>query len=391
MSTAEGELAATWPVHELSGAASDWQPAEGTGLCLSGGGSRAMLFHVGALWRLNELGLLGQLDRVSSVSGGSITAGVLGTRWAALSFDPATGAATNYEELIVRPIRQFASKNLDIRLALEGALLPGMGAADRYAGALRDHLFGDAKLSDLPADPGGPRFIFNATNLATGVLWRFSKPYAADWRVGSIPDPIFDVATAVAASGAFPPFFAPLVLKTTPTDFGSPSGANLHLPAYMEQIPLADGGIYDNLGLEAVFKRCRTVFVSDGGGRLGENPAPPTDWLRLTLRVMNVIDQQVRNLRKRLLVEAYRRGDREGAYWGIRQVMEEHPARGMLPCDPLATRRLAEMPTRLARVPAPRQRGLINWGYAIADASIRGSLEGYEDSRPNFPYPEGVT
>ena len=44
-------------------------------LCLSGGGYRAMLFHVGMLWRLNEVGLLSQMDRISSVSGGSIAAG----------------------------------------------------------------------------------------------------------------------------------------------------------------------------------------------------------------------------------------------------------------------------------------------------------------------------
>ena len=48
---------------------------DGIALCLSGGGYRAMLFHVGAIWRLNELGYLPKLDRVSSVSGGSITAG----------------------------------------------------------------------------------------------------------------------------------------------------------------------------------------------------------------------------------------------------------------------------------------------------------------------------
>src|ERR1044072_5945833 len=53
-------------------------PAPGVALCLSGGGYRAMLFHLGALWRLNEAGLLRGLVRVSSVSGGSITAGVLG-------------------------------------------------------------------------------------------------------------------------------------------------------------------------------------------------------------------------------------------------------------------------------------------------------------------------
>ena len=67
---------------------------DGTALCLSGGGYRAMLFHVGALWRLNELGYLTRLDRVSSVSGGSITAGCLAVGWRDLRFDGA-GTATN--------------------------------------------------------------------------------------------------------------------------------------------------------------------------------------------------------------------------------------------------------------------------------------------------------
>ena len=41
----------------------------GMALCLSGGGYRAMLFHLGTLWRLNELGILSQIKRISSVSG----------------------------------------------------------------------------------------------------------------------------------------------------------------------------------------------------------------------------------------------------------------------------------------------------------------------------------
>lgn len=53
------------------------KPISGIALCLSGGGYRAMLFHLGALWRLNEWGYLPQLNRISSVSGGSITAAVL--------------------------------------------------------------------------------------------------------------------------------------------------------------------------------------------------------------------------------------------------------------------------------------------------------------------------
>ena len=34
--------------------APDDKPTDALGLCLSGGGFRAMLFHLGAIWRLNE-------------------------------------------------------------------------------------------------------------------------------------------------------------------------------------------------------------------------------------------------------------------------------------------------------------------------------------------------
>src|SRR5947209_5408833 len=87
------------PVHDPKFATPDperyQQPEDGIAVCLSGGGFRAMLFHLGALWRLNELGYLPKLDRVSSVSGGSITAGVLGLAWPSFSFDP-HGVATNF-------------------------------------------------------------------------------------------------------------------------------------------------------------------------------------------------------------------------------------------------------------------------------------------------------
>jgi NTE family protein len=58
------------------------EPEAGIGICLSGGGYRAMLYHVGALWRLNEVGLLTKAARISSVSGGSITAAWLARVWA---------------------------------------------------------------------------------------------------------------------------------------------------------------------------------------------------------------------------------------------------------------------------------------------------------------------
>jgi NTE family protein len=51
-----------------------------------------MLFHVGALMRLNELGVLSRVARISSVSGGSIAAGYLACVWNQLGPPNAVGA-----------------------------------------------------------------------------------------------------------------------------------------------------------------------------------------------------------------------------------------------------------------------------------------------------------
>src|SRR5438067_3951731 len=42
------------------------------GLALSGGGFRASIFHLGVIRRLEELGIMKDVDVVSTVSGGSI-------------------------------------------------------------------------------------------------------------------------------------------------------------------------------------------------------------------------------------------------------------------------------------------------------------------------------
>ena len=145
------------------------QPKPGMALCLSGGGYRAMVFHLGAVWRLNELGLLKGLARVSSVSGGSITAGMLGLRWNTLAFN-AANIATNLEQLVVNPIRSLASTTIDRGSIIKGILLPRRSVADEVAEAYRDHLFGNSTLQDLPSDAEGPRFVINATNVQTKVL-----------------------------------------------------------------------------------------------------------------------------------------------------------------------------------------------------------------------------
>lgn len=83
----------------------------GSCLCLSGGGFRATLFHLGAIKRLNELGVLAKLSTITSVSGGSILNGFLAAGWHRLNLAP-DGTYSNLEEEIARPVREFCSTDL---------------------------------------------------------------------------------------------------------------------------------------------------------------------------------------------------------------------------------------------------------------------------------------
>lgn len=373
------------PVHSADEGPSPAKgPENGIGLCLSGGGYRAMLFHLGALWRLNELGYLPRLARISSVSGGSITAGVLALKWGRLDFE-GSGIGRRFQTEVVEPIRRLADHTLDATEIIEGMLLPG-SVADHVAGAYRDHLFGDATLQDLPPEP---RFVINATNVQSGVLWRFMRPYMRDYRVGEVKAAEVPLAVAVAASSAFPPFLSPLTLRLDPAAFSAPErGEDLHREPFTREVVLTDGGVYDNLGLETVWKRYRTVLVSDGGGRLAPQEKPARDWARHTYRVLNLIDNQVRALRKQQVVGSFVAKTRSGTYWGIRTDIAHYNLPDALACPFDATLALASVPTRLAKIEPASQERLINWGYAVCDAAMRRHVEPGAAKPGGFPYPK---
>jgi len=361
------------------------KPLPGIGLCLSGGGYRAMLFHLGSLWRLNEIGYLSKLTRISSVSGGSITAGVLGFKWSKLAF--VNGVSQAFDTEVVQPIRALASKTIDEGSILGGVFLPG-SISDKIADAYRKHLFGNAKLQMLPDDP--PRFVINATNVQSGALWRFSKPFMADYRVGVINTPQTELAVAVAASSAFPPVLSPLKLELNASDYAPPSGQkseDLHFGDFMTDVVLTDGGVYDNLGLETVWKKYQMVLVSDGGGKIAPEEHPKGDWARHAIRINDLIDNQVRSLRKRLLIGSFQSKQRTGTYWGIRSHVADYQLPDPLPCPPDQSLVLANTPTRLKKLDALLQERLINWGYAICDVGMRKWVEPTLTKPKGFPYP----
>ena len=344
---------------------------DGVALSLSGGGYRAMVFHVGALWRLNEVGLLRKLKRISSVSGGSITAGVLALSWKNLDFQ--AGVAKNFDA-VVSSVRKMSEKTIDVGAVIGGIFLPGT-ISDRVAKAYDDVLFKGATLQQFPDDATAqaPRFVINATNVQTSVLWRFSRPYMGDYRVGLVKNPDVPIAKAVAASSAFPPILSPMSLPITQPVTATP-GADLSRPPFTSTAVLTDGGVYDNLGLETV-KSIKVLLVSDAGQKIAPEEDPAHDWARHSVRILDTVDNQVRSLRKRQLIDAYKRGDHAGAYWGIRTSFADYG----LTADPLkCTQRnatpLSEIPTRLEAMPTDQHDKLVNWGYAICDAALRAHI-----------------
>jgi NTE family protein len=379
----QGLIEAATPVRSIPTDAPDEQPEPGVALCLSGGGYRAMLFHLGTLWRLNELGWLAKLDRVSSVSGGSLTAGALARRWSELAFNEA-GVAQSFRAVFADRIHKLAGETIDVGAGLKGIFLPG-SIADRLVGSYEEHLVGQATLQDLP---DRPRFIFNSTNLQSGVLWRFSKPYMRDYRVGKIENPTEKLAVAIAASAAFPPFLSPLTLKLEQSAYVPGTGTDLEQPDYMTRPVLSDGGVYDNLGLETAWKRYQTILVSDGGGHFMANARVWTNWPLQALRVNGVIDGQVRALRKRQVVGGLKAGLRDGAYWSIWSEVADFELPDAIDCPDMATKQLARVPTRLGKLDQLVQQRLVNWGYAICDTAMRKHVVPGTTKPEQLPYPD---
>ena len=357
----------------------------GIALALSGGGFRAVLFHAGVLKRLNELGVLRKLARISSVSGGSIASGLLAVRWDLLHFD-AQGIASNFDEEIIAPLRNFCALDVDVPSAISGALNPFKTAGEELADAYREHLGMGVTLQSLP---DAPAFVFNSTNYATGNGFRFSKRYAGDYRIGLIWRPKFDVATAVACSSAFPPVLAPVELDVDPDAFEHSPGADLwQKEDFRRRLQLADGGVYDNLGLETVWTRYETVLCSDAGRPFELDAGVAAFAPKQLFRVMDIGLNQALALRKRMLIADYQAGRTRGAFWAINTPVTDYRTNA-LPASAAKVAELAAIRTRLDRFREQEQCELVNWGYVVSDAAVRTYAPQVVavPAPPQLPYP----
>jgi NTE family protein len=357
----------------------------GIGLSLSGGGFRASLFHLGALRRLNELGVLQQVDTISSVSGGSIINAFLAVT---LQF-PLSKPVQDWENIVSKPFRKFCSQNIRRKPILKG-LLPWEPNSEALA-AQYDSLLTRGKLiSQLPSSK--PLFVFCGTDLVYGVNWIFTQPKSGDYQAGYLsPTPAdWTLSTAVAMSSCFPPIFKPMSLNLDPNKLTGGLAQGPKRDESVRGLTFSDGGVYDNLGLEPIWKSHKTVLCSDGGALFDSNAGKTFFWN--VKQWLAIPENQALAVRKRWLISSFEdesADSLDGTFWGIGSAREKYklPGGGKLSggySKKLAIEVIGCIRTDLDAFSGAEAAVLENHGYSLADAGVSVHLQ--PPLRPE-PYP----
>jgi len=228
------------------------------GMALSGGGSRAIAFHLGCMRALHDTGVLERVSVISAVSGGSVIAGMYAYNNDSFEeFDNYVKhvLACGFHKAI---LRQLVSPRLLVKIFLTNAisctasvfakvigrqppLRRWASRSDAMEFAFKRKLFQDLRLADVARS--GVDVVFNACELRTGTAFRFSNRCSGSWRFGEVKDNDIEVAHAIACSAAYPMLLPAFDQKYTFVK-------NDHITE--SRVILTDGGVYDNLGVSCI-------------------------------------------------------------------------------------------------------------------------------------------
>ncbi len=270
------------------------------GLAFSGGGTRAAAFSFGALKGLERTQVSGrgrkidpinQVNFVSGVSGGSVTAAYFGLKKRAALID--------FRE---RFLIKDAEEALNTRVSLANLSLGlggGINEDTRLRGWLDANLFEGATFSNLAQRP----FVWlNATDIYNRTPFIFIplqfSLICSD--LGAYP-----ISAAVAASAAVPLVFSPIILEPYPNRCnakmptwllraqndpnaspllrGFAQGIQNQTNGSMKYIKLLDGGLVDNYGLSG-FTIAREASQTPYG------PLTPREAVKLRRLLFLVVD-----------------------------------------------------------------------------------------------------
>lgn len=339
-------------------------------LALSGGGIRAMVFHLGVLSVLAERRALEDVRRISTVSGGSLLVGLMyqesEMRWPTSeqflsSIYPALRKKLCSCSLQWGAVRQLARPQ-NWRFLLSRANLLAL--------ALRREWGITANLGDVASTP---EWSINGTTAENGKRFRFKNDSIGDYTLGYAEPGNYPLANALAVSAAFPGGFGPLQLDATQFQWRKRStweaAASEAQPVDIgyRQLHLYDGGVYDNLGLEPFFDAGKgqskhqgeQIVVSDAGAPLktGFSLFALSPW-RLK-RVADIMSDQARALRVRTFANYLQQGAFQGAYLYINTPVSEGR-----PCASASF--AAGFPTTLRELDVSEFDLLADHGYRVA-------------------------
>ncbi len=270
---------------------SDQHPAGDTLflLAFSGGGTRAAALSYGVLeelrdthYQLNgkEVRLLDDVDRISSVSGGSFTSAYYGL-FGDKIFDDFK------DDFLYRDVQGDLSSLILGVFDLVGRMFSTTSRTEVAIDYYDKHIFKGKTFADLQSS-GGPLILINSTDLNSQSQFIFLQAQF-DFLCSDLSQ--FKVARAVAASSAVPIVFPPILLERHgECNYEKPqwlsnaeTAAELKedqrlkksagaLSFYLDKnnppyVTLLDGGITDNLGLRTILK---TVSLSGGVKKISE-------------------------------------------------------------------------------------------------------------------------
>lgn len=295
------------------------------GLALSGGGIRAMAFHCGVIRWLAETGRLERVIHVSTVSGGTLGAGLVFAlnrwRWPT--------SAEYLSEISNRMRTVLTAENLALT-AIRLLLYPrnwkhALSRANVLAQAIERCWHVSARLSDLPR---APVWTINGTTAETGRRFRFKGNRCGDYELGYADASDFRLSDAMAMSAALPGIIGPLAILTSRYEWkkrpawNTPSESEESVALSYRRLHLYDGGLYDNLALEPLmdpgsheFKNgIDYLLCSDAGSALSRtSPGASLSPFRVK-RILDIALDQTRALRIRALAHFLVCDSARGAY-----------------------------------------------------------------------------
>ena len=316
------------------------------GLSLSGGGSRAVAFHLGTLRALEDLKLLDEVDIISAVSGGSVMTGLLGYTdapfadidrntvrflrrglvWPALKKLPHPARALPLLwNLLVVALPTLATDSITSIASFAASLFPAIrpvaAPVSRFSWPLRRRYSRTHVIADAIADVVGPQscnaptrqgkaIVFNACELRTGTAFRMSNERFGTWRHGSAPAGQLRVADAVTASAAYPPLLPP---------FDWNRSFERHGKTAAHRVLVTDGGVFENLGvsvmepgrdttISAIAYSPDIIIASDAGAGQFTGEAVPLSWPARMTQVVSSVMRKVQDATKSRLHDHARAG-----------------------------------------------------------------------------------